>query len=77
MKLQDKLDKVQKFVEEQHITAAMDNVMGLTYLNAMVDVAVQTPELQEYLHKVIEGLIGEMANYEIPDENEEFMKDYM
>ena len=73
----EKYDKVLKLVEKEGITKAIDNLMGLMYLDSMVNVITQTPELQEDLHVHIQTLIQAMLDFDYGAEYQEFEVAYI
>ena len=73
----DKFEKLAKQIANEKLTTAFDNIMGLTYLDSMVDVITQTPELRKSLHEYIQGIILGMMEFEYEDEDEEYMKDFV
>ena len=72
VKFADKYDKVVKLIQDENIVTGCDNLLGLMYLDGMVNIITQTPELREHLHGVIQGLMQNLMDVEMGPDNTEF-----
>ena len=73
----DEFDGITAFIEEKGMSGAFDNVMGLVTLDRMVDVLVQTPELQASIHAYLRDILKGMMDFEYPDKVDESMLGYV
>ena len=76
-KFSKKFERIHQKIVDEGFEAGFDNFIGLTYLNAMVDLVTQTPQLREALHEFIQGIMAEMGEYEFESsENDEVHRSY-
>lgn len=75
-KFKDNFDEIIKHIEDKGLAGAFDNVMGLTTIDRMIDVLVQTPELKEELHAYIRSILKGMMEFEYHDKEDESLLGY-
>lgn len=73
----DKFDKIISYIEGEGVAGAFDNVTALVTLDRMVDVLVQTPELQADIHDHLRGILKGMMGFEYPDKVDESVLGYV
>ena len=74
---EDEFNEIIDFIEKKGLSTAFDNIIGLVNIDKMVNVMVQTPELQSELHGFILELVKGMLDFEYPDKVDESMVGYV
>lgn len=74
---EDEFSEIINFIENKGLSVPFDNIIGLINIDRLVDVMIQTPELQAELHRVILEVIKGMLEFEYPDKEDESMVGYV
>ena len=75
-KFKDEFNKILSFIEGKGLAGAFDNVTALVTLDRMVDVLVQSPELQADIHAYLRDIMKGMMDFEYPEKDDESMLGY-